>query len=70
MTKNFVEEKTGVEVEKGSFVDQLTHIINCNSIDRDLNLPDFLIADYLNKCISNLEFVLMVKKEYEDKPTK
>ena len=37
------------------FRKELEVLLNCHSIDSDLNTPDFILAEYIIKCLTNLK---------------
>lgn len=47
------------------FTEDLRKAINRNSIDAKLNLPDFVLAEYLVKCLDNYAPVARELERYK-----
>lgn len=48
------------------FAKELSKLINKLSIDSELNVPDFVIAEYLEKCLYSFEFSLKQIKSHNN----
>jgi len=46
-----IDEKTRKNLE--DFESELTHLINCHSLENLSNTPDFILARYLMECMRN-----------------
>ena len=51
------------------FASELTHFINCHSLENESNTPDFILAHFLKKCLEAYEYAIKTRdKWYEFKP--
>ena len=48
--------------------DEFSSIINRHSIDNALNMPDFIIAEYLVSCLQSLAFTLKKNADWRSPP--
>jgi len=50
------------------FRKELEHLINCHSAENGSDTPDFILADYLVKCLDNFDQTIQARKKwYGDK---
>lgn len=50
-----IDDKKRQEDTYIAFKKELETLINRHSIDNDLNTPDFILAEYIIKCLTNLK---------------
>ena len=43
---------------QGEFRKELSHLINIHSRENGSNTPDFLLADYLNRCLNVFDYIV------------
>lgn len=46
------------------FVDELRELINRHSRENGSNTPDFILADYMEKCLEALEFATRQRESW------
>lgn len=66
--ENTTRANTGHE-PKSDFRSQLTHIINCASKENGSNTPDFILAIYLEDCLSAFDKVVKWRNAWYNPPT-
>jgi len=49
------------------FVDELKDVINKHGIDNNMNIPDFILAQYLSDCLESLKLTLRNIEGVEEK---
>jgi len=56
-------------INKESFNKELADLLNSNSIDNELNIPDHILADYLVNCLATLKETIQeeLKKSLEQR---
>lgn len=48
-------QKPATDPFAGEFKKQLQSLLNRHNIDGHLNIPDFILADYISRCLFNLQ---------------
>ena len=52
------------EQKSGEFVEKLRHAINSCSMENGSNTPDFLLADYLLRCLDNYDRTVRLREKW------
>lgn len=59
-------EPVKVESVKGAdgFREKLCHLINSHSLENESDTPDFILADYLMRCLENFDTAVSAREHY------
>jgi hypothetical protein len=52
---------------KKEFRDELTSLINRHSIENGSNTPDFILCDYLTKCLETFDDIVSQREKWYDR---
>ena len=50
-----------------AFNKELINLLNCHSVDNQIGLPDYILADHINRCLHSLEIVLKEINRHEQR---
>lgn len=53
-----------------TFRDELEILINKHSIENGSNTPDFILADYLKRCLDNFDYTIRQRENWYKKDIK
>jgi hypothetical protein len=55
-------------MDKKLFRNELERLINCHSVENGSNTPDFMLADYLMRCLENYEQTIDAREKWYGRP--
>lgn len=57
-------------MDRTKFRDELEGLINANSMENGSNTPDFILADYLTKCLETFDSTINAREKWYGRDNK